>query len=284
MSYFRTISSALTTTWKGLSLTLRHLLGARKSRRLHSVEQGRYFSEPDGIFTMSFPEERMQVPTAGRYTLDCEIDDCIVCDKCARICPVDCIDIVPVKSAEVIGTTSDGTAKRLYAAKFDIDMSKCCFCGLCTTVCPTECLTMTDDYTHSVDDTQEMVFPSATMSTEEARQKQLEYDQAQAAKLAAKASTAPASPSPAPSSETGEAPKPAAKPQFRPVIKPKIPGASPTPKPEEAATQDSASSSEEPKAESPETSAAPKPAPYKPYLRKPNPPASDAGPEAPSEG
>ena len=90
------------------------------------------------------------IPDVGRYRLHNEIDDCIVCDKCAKICPVDCIDIEPIKATEEIGKTSDGTPKRIYAAKFDIDMGKCCFCGLCTTVCPTECLTMTKVYDFSV--------------------------------------------------------------------------------------------------------------------------------------
>jgi len=234
VSYFTTLSSGIRTTVKGLSITLQHLLGARRSRGMHSIGKGNYFSEPKGIFTMSWPEEKMEVPTVGRYTLDCEIDDCIVCDKCAKVCPVDCIDIVPIKSTEVFGYTSDGSAKRIYAAKFDIDMAKCCFSGLCTTVCPTECLTMTDDYTNAPLDVRQMVYPFATLTAEEAKQKQQDYDKAQEAKLAARAT--PPSPT-----DVASEPKPAgAKPQFRPVMK------KPAPKPPEdpAEKQDPTSSTE----------------------------------------
>ena len=96
--------------------------------------------------------EQIPIPDHGRYQLHNEIDDCIVCDKCAKICPVDCIDIEPVRSPEVFGQTSDGTPLRIHAAKFDIDMAKCCFCGLCTVVCPTECLTMTKEFDFSTTD------------------------------------------------------------------------------------------------------------------------------------
>lgn len=122
--------------------------------------------------TQRYPHETLHVPDHGRYKLHNEISDCIVCDKCARVCPVDCIDIVPIRSEKEIGKTTDGKSKRMYAARFDIDMAKCCFCGLCTTVCPTECLTMTNEYDFSTEEINTHRVGFATMSEEEVVEKQ----------------------------------------------------------------------------------------------------------------
>ena len=202
-----------------MSLTLRHFLNARQSRQPYSVQESDYFAQDTGIVTLQFPHESIAVPDNGRYQLDCEIDDCIVCDKCAKICPVDCIDIEPIKSSEIISYASDGSPIRLYAAKFDIDMAKCCFCGLCTTVCPTECLTMTNQYDFSVVDITEMNFQFANMTAQEADEKRKLYEQFVAEKEALKSVPKPATTT-APSIEETDKPKPSFKPNFKPVIKP----------------------------------------------------------------
>jgi len=160
----------------------------------------------------------ISVPDNGRYRLHNEIDDCIVCDKCAKICPVDCIEIEPIRAVEEFGKTSDGTPKRIYAARFDIDMGKCCFCGLCTTVCPTECLTMTKVFDFTVTDIRDHIYAFAEMSDEEIREKKNIFEAYQKSKVSAAPSAAPTTP--------GEPPKPGvAKPVFRPKIKP--PGSTP---------------------------------------------------------
>ncbi len=171
---------------------MRHFWQARKSRTPVGVEDKTYFEQKDGIVTLQYPFEELPVPDTGRYQLHNEIDDCIVCDKCAKVCPVNCIDIEPVRAVDEIGKTSDGTSKRIYAAKFDIDMSKCCFCGLCTVVCPTECLTMTKDYDFSVFDLKEHNFEFGEMSPEMVAEKKAEFDSHQAEKEKAKAAAAAA--------------------------------------------------------------------------------------------
>jgi formate hydrogenlyase subunit 6/NADH:ubiquinone oxidoreductase subunit I len=174
-----------------------------------------YFAEREGIATIQYPHVQLPVPDVGRYKLHNEIDDCIVCDKCAVVCPVDCITIEPIKSPEVIGKTSDGTSKRIYAAKFDIDMAKCCFCGLCTTVCPTECLTMTKEYDFSVFDLNEHNFVFGEMTPTDIEEKKKAWEEHQKTKAASQ---------PVAADSAGTAPKPA-----RPVFKPKItPPAPPT--------------------------------------------------------
>lgn len=169
---FKSLISAFTTSWKGMTLTFRHLVDARKSNKNNKgIKSANYFDQQNGIVTIQYPHEKLPVPEVGRYQLDVEIDDCIVCDLCAKICPVDCITIESIKATEAIGQTSDGTVKRLYAAKFDIDMGQCCYCGLCTIVCPTECITMTNQYDRSVYTIGDLTYQFSDMAPEVAQEK-----------------------------------------------------------------------------------------------------------------
>jgi formate hydrogenlyase subunit 6/NADH:ubiquinone oxidoreductase subunit I len=186
MTYFKDLKDGIKTTLSGLRLTLKHFKAAKVSKKHVFIDQEAYYSQNDGIVTLQYPHQKLQIPEIGRYQLDCEIDDCIVCDKCAKICPVDCIEIDAIRSPEVINYASDGSPIRLYAAKFNIDMAKCCFCGLCTTVCPTECLTMTGEYDFTVSKVDALNFAYAKLSEEEAQEKRNLFDQYLVEKEAAK--------------------------------------------------------------------------------------------------
>jgi formate hydrogenlyase subunit 6/NADH:ubiquinone oxidoreductase subunit I len=207
--YWGNLAHTTRSLYAGLALTLKHFFNARKNNKPIGIKSKTYFDQSIGIATLQYPHETIPVPDTGRYKLHNEIDDCIVCDKCVKICPVNCITIEPIKATEEIGRTSDGTPKRIYAARFDIDMGKCCFCGLCTTVCPTECLTMTKEYDFSVLDIREHNFAFANMSSEEIAEKKKLLEDHQKTKAAEIKLATSAS-----SSETA---KPA-----RPVFKPKI--------------------------------------------------------------
>ncbi|MDB5010310.1 MAG: 4Fe-4S dicluster protein [Mucilaginibacter sp.] len=174
------------TAWKGLALTIRHLFASNAKRTVIPVSDDNYFKKLEGTNTIQYPAQKLPIPEVGRYQLDVEIDDCIVCDLCAKICPVDCIDIESIKATEAIGQTSDGTTKRLYAAKFDIDMAKCMYCGLCTIVCPTECITMTNLYDKSVFDISKLTYQFSDMTPEDAAEKKQLFEKQQAEKQAAK--------------------------------------------------------------------------------------------------
>lgn len=216
--YFKNIIQTTSSLLYGLKITMRHMWQARHSRKPVGVEDETYFDQKDGIVTLQYPFEQLPVPDTGRYQLHNEIDDCIVCDKCAKVCPVNCIDIEPVRAVEEIGKTSDGTSKRIYPAKFDIDMSKCCFCGLCTVVCPTECLTMTKEYDFSVFDLKEHNFEFGEMSPEMVAEKKAEFEVHAAEKAKAKAAAAAAKAAPS-ASASGDV---AAKPKvggFKPKVK-----------------------------------------------------------------
>jgi NADH-quinone oxidoreductase subunit I len=225
-SYFGNIREGIKSSLQGLKLSLQHIFEARNSRKPIGVAEENYFEQQTGIVTLQYPYEAIPVPDNGRYRLYNEIEDCIVCDKCAEVCPVNCIEIEAVKSTEEIRKTSDGHSVRLYAAKFDIDMAKCCFCGLCTTVCPTECLTMTKAYDFSEFAVENMNYHFSDVTPEQAQEKQKLYEEQQAAKIAAKqaakAETVQEN-AQAPQTETPAntaPPKPAVKrPVMRPVIK-----------------------------------------------------------------
>lgn len=178
--------NGLRTAWKGLGLTLQHFGAARQSKKVKGINEVDYFEQQNGIATVQYPHQQLPVPEVGRYQLHVEMDDCIVCDLCAKICPVDCIAIESIKATEAIGKTSDGSVKRLYAPKFDIDMAKCMYCGLCTTVCPTECITMTNQYDKSVTHISDLNYKFATMTDAEAEQKRAELEKQKAERQAAK--------------------------------------------------------------------------------------------------
>jgi formate hydrogenlyase subunit 6/NADH:ubiquinone oxidoreductase subunit I len=218
-TYFGNIKEGIKTSLKGLSLTWRHFMDARQSRKPIFVDNPDYFTQQTGIVTLQYPHQHLPLPDNGRYQLHNEMDDCIVCDKCAKVCPVDCIEIDPIKATGIAGYASDGSAIRLYAAKFDIDMSKCMFCGLCTTVCPTECLTMTSEYDFSTFDIKTHNFEFGNLTPEQSQEKRELYEQFVAEKEALKQSAVSNRQSAVGNETIEETPKP--KPAFKPSFKPK---------------------------------------------------------------
>jgi NADH-quinone oxidoreductase subunit I len=127
MRYLRNIVDAVVTALIGMRITLKNA-----------------FIRP---VTIQYPEQHHVIPERFRGQLFNRVEDCIACDQCARICPVDCITIESVKRApEDVAETSDGSKKRLWLTRFDIDVTLCMVCGLCTEVCPTDCLYHTHEF------------------------------------------------------------------------------------------------------------------------------------------
>ena len=144
-NYLRNIWETISTMVIGMKVTMRHIVSIRK----------------DNV-TLQYPEERWPRPERDigfdhsnynviRSRLHVDIDDCIGCLKCERVCPVDCITINTIKTptrgediSEVghTGETSNGTKKAMVLSRFTIDMSECCYCNLCTYPCPEECIYM----------------------------------------------------------------------------------------------------------------------------------------------
>jgi NADH-quinone oxidoreductase chain I len=85
-------------------------------------------------FTTNFPEERESQPDNYRGIHRLDIETCISCSACERICPNNTITMVDTN-------TQKGRRKTP-----EINLDRCLFCGLCEEVCPTHCLTLTKNY------------------------------------------------------------------------------------------------------------------------------------------
>ena len=237
-TYLGGIFKSWRTVMKGMRLSGKHLRKGYKREEPRSIMDADYFEKVDGPITIQYPKEKVALPDNGRYRLHMETDDCIACDKCARICPVDCITIDSFRADGDLGRTSDGTLKRLHLPVFDIDMGKCMYCGLCTTVCPTDCLTMTKVYDYSEYDRDNFVYHFGAYSPEEEDRIRTETTaalekkkQAKAAEKAAAGASSPAKRRPvrrkpvtadaSKEKKEGEAPTRKAPIRRRPVMKPK---------------------------------------------------------------
>ncbi len=86
-------------------------------------------------FTEAYEYPEVPVPVKARYRGFHRFDltTCIGCEKCAVVCPVDCIYISKTKSTTGKGFQLDG---------FAIDYTKCMFCALCVDPCPVDCIFM----------------------------------------------------------------------------------------------------------------------------------------------
>ena len=89
------------------------------------------FSKP---MTVRFPHESIPIPDRYRGEHSYDIDTCISCGLCAKICPNRAIEMVDVAKE----------FKKTYSKKYPkIDLGKCCFCGLCKDICPKDSITLT---------------------------------------------------------------------------------------------------------------------------------------------
>ncbi|NIO15473.1 MAG: 4Fe-4S dicluster domain-containing protein [Deltaproteobacteria bacterium] len=96
----------------------------------------RYGVDPREEITEQYPEDVWEPFERFRGFLHNDVPRCISCSMCARVCPVDCIELESFM----------GPDKKRVLTRFDIDIGRCMYCGLCVEVCPTKCLTHTAGY------------------------------------------------------------------------------------------------------------------------------------------
>jgi len=84
--------------------------------------------------TVRFPHESIPIPEGYRGEHDYNIDKCISCGLCAKICPNRAIEMVEISEEH------NGKYPKKYPK---IDLGKCCFCGLCEDICPKESIRLT---------------------------------------------------------------------------------------------------------------------------------------------
>lgn len=84
--------------------------------------------------TVMFPEEVVEIPERNRGEHSFDIETCISCGSCAKICPNRAIKMVGVPTE----------FKDKYPKTYpQIDLGKCCFCALCEDICPKGSITLT---------------------------------------------------------------------------------------------------------------------------------------------
>lgn len=62
--------------------------------------------------------------------------NCVACELCSKICPCDCIIVIPFE---------DEKGNRRPKV-FDIDLARCLYCGLCEDACPADAIKLGQEY------------------------------------------------------------------------------------------------------------------------------------------
>ncbi|RLB92634.1 MAG: NADH-quinone oxidoreductase subunit I [Deltaproteobacteria bacterium] len=89
------------------------------------------FSKP---MTVRFPFEAIPIAEGYRGEHHYDIDKCISCGLCAKICPNRVIEMIEAPEAY----------REKYPKKYaKIDLGKCCFCALCQDICPKGAIKLT---------------------------------------------------------------------------------------------------------------------------------------------
>ncbi|MCK9229223.1 MAG: NADH-quinone oxidoreductase subunit I [Syntrophales bacterium] len=120
-----------------------------------------FFRKP---ITMQYPEQKWTFPERFRGRPKLLTDDtggvlCVACGLCEKICPCQCIIVVP-------GTGPDGIRN---LKDYTLDLSRCCFCGMCVESCPVEAIIMGHEYELAVYDRKQLILDTAELTKKSLR-------------------------------------------------------------------------------------------------------------------
>jgi formate hydrogenlyase subunit 6/NADH:ubiquinone oxidoreductase subunit I len=128
----------------GLDVVIRHFFSAFTKK----VDTP---ADTSGVFTVQYPEERLELPEAFRNFPILLFDDatghelCTSCFQCERICPPQVIHMTQA--------TDPTTGKPVPAvSEFMIEYDACMSCGLCAEVCPFDAIKMDHEFELATDD------------------------------------------------------------------------------------------------------------------------------------
>jgi NADH-quinone oxidoreductase subunit I len=102
--------------------------------------------------TERYPDEEKWIPYRrfrGVHTLNRDEQGrelCVACELCSKICPTDCITVIPMED-----DTGRGISDRVPKV-WDVDLSRCLFCGYCEDACPTTAVRLGREYEYATYD------------------------------------------------------------------------------------------------------------------------------------
>ena len=127
-AYFSSIYQVVRSIAIGMGVTLKYFLHYKRNCN-----------------TIQYPRERDLIPPRHRGIHYLETEKCVMCWKCAEICPVSCIYIEGLRGAD--GPLKGGfRGQKATLTKFVVDYTVCIFCGLCEEACPPQCLHLGKEY------------------------------------------------------------------------------------------------------------------------------------------
>lgn len=103
--------------------------------------------------TMQYPDREKWVPYPrfrGHHFLrkyENGETRCVACELCAKICPCQCIRVVPYED-------ENGNRRPLI---YDLNTARCLFCGLCEDACPVEAIALGQHYEFSAYDSKRLL-------------------------------------------------------------------------------------------------------------------------------